>query len=354
MRLFGRKREEDDEEDENPRKKTFPKKEELSEKDKFFKDKKERKKRFEIKPWTRTERFFVVGVFLVTVLTSGVLALSSRDWKLPNLPRLSLELPSILPSETTIIEKGTTGNTKEDVVAKFNELTNPLSGVYGFFVIDMTTGSYYGANEKETFEAASLNKLPVMLAMYKGAEEGTVNLSTQYILKDSDKIQGSGSLSGKPAGTKLTFKDLVIAMGHESDNTAFGISKRILTEEKIIEVMKQINMPSSLITDDESTPYDIGFFFKTLLDAKLVSRETRDEILGNLTGTIYENWIAKDMPVPVAHKFGTLAHVRNDGGVVMATKPYVLVVMTKGIVESDADEVIPLFSKQVYNLLTHE
>jgi beta-lactamase class A len=346
MRLFGGKKKEEEEE---PRKRTFSKpieKKELSEKEKFFKDKKERKNRFEIKPWTKVERLFVVGVFASTVAASGILAMSAREWKLPNLPRFSA--PQILPSETIIVEKDEEPRMDSEVIKKFKSLTDPLSGVYGFFVYELDSDNYYGVNEKETFEAGSLNKLPVMLTMYKSAEDGDINLSTSYILRESDKIAGSGSLYGKPAGTKITYEELVRYMGHESDNTAFGIVKRILGDEKILKLMDSIGMSGSLLTDNETTPYEIGSFFKTLLDAKVVSRETRDAILEFLTNTTYENWIAKGIPVPVAHKFGTLPHVRNDAGVVMAQKPYILVVMSKGAVEKEADEVIPQISEMIY------
>ena len=137
-----------------------------------------------------------------------------------------------------------------------------------------------------------------------------------------------------------------------ADNTAFNIAKRILGEEKILAVMADINLPSALFTDDESTPEDVGYFWKLLYGGDYVSEETKDALLGYMTDTIYENWIAKDIPVRVAHKYGTLIHIRNDAGIVYAQKPYVLVVMSKGIVEKDADVVIPHISNYIYQIMT--
>src|SRR3990167_8860685 len=99
MKLFGKTRKE--EEEELPRKslrgdRVLPKKE-LTEKEKYFKENKEKKKKFEIKPWGRKERYVVFGVFVSTVLASAVLGMSARQWKLPNMPRFTL--PEILPSE---------------------------------------------------------------------------------------------------------------------------------------------------------------------------------------------------------------------------------------------------------------
>ncbi len=347
MKFFGRKNKSEEE----PRRKTFTKgkrdQEVLSEKEKYFKKEKPKKKKFEIKPWGKKERLFVVGVFISTIFASAFLGMSSREWKLPNLPRFAL--PKILSDETIVIEGNPKDVKESKVIGEFEELTKPLSGVYGFFVIRLSDNSFYGANDRETFDAASLNKLPVMLTMYKEAERGNINLSQKYILKGSDKREGSGSLINKPAGTALTYEDLVKYMGHESDNTAFNIAKNILGEEKILSVMRDINLPAALLTENETTPYDIGFFWKKVMDANYVSRETRDALLEFMTDTVYENWIAKDIPVRVVHKYGSLAHIRNDAGVVFASKPYILVVMSKGVVESQADEVIPRFARVVYD-----
>ena len=46
-----------------------------------------RKKKIPKKPWGKKERFFVLFVILLTAGVSGFLALSSRSWKLPGLPR---------------------------------------------------------------------------------------------------------------------------------------------------------------------------------------------------------------------------------------------------------------------------
>ena len=355
MKLFGRKKQdqEEEKEDSNSRTRTFSKKEEPKDNNSFKaylkKTTPKKKDKGEIEIWTKKQRMFVVIIFLSTAIGSGVIAANAREWKLPNLPRLSM--PKVLSDETIVIEGSGTKSVMDNVRNNFFELTNKLSGIYGFFVIRLSDSSFVGVNEKEIFEAASLNKLPVMVAMYKEAEKGNINLSSVYVLKDEDKVAGAGSLASMPAGTRITYEELVRRMGHESDNTAFNICRKILGDDAIYATMDEFNLPRGLLSDNEATPYDIAYFFKSLLDAKKVSRETRDAIIEDLTGTIYEDWIAKGIPAKVAHKFGTLPHVRNDAGVVLSSEPYILVVMSRGIVESEADVVIPEFSKEVFTRL---
>ena len=307
-----------------------------------------RRKDWEISVWTKKERMIVLFMFLFTVLTSAVLGLNARAWKLPNMPRLTL--PKILSEEVIIIENSKLEDAKYETVKRINELIEPLSGVYGIFVLYTSDGSSYGVNERETFEAASLNKLPVMLAMYRQAEIGNINLSSVYVLKEEDKVGGSGSLASREVGEKITYEELVELMGKESDNTAFKISRSILGDDRILATMKDFRLPESLLLENEISPYDMGYFYKRLLDPKKVSRKTRQAILGFLTDTIYESLIPRDLPVSVAHKYGSLPHVRNDAGIVFANDPYILVIMSKGVVELEADEIIPEISSYIYSV----
>ena len=54
--------------------------------------------------------------------------------------------------------------------------------------------------------------------------------------------------------------------------------------------------------------------------------------------------------IEVAHKFGRETHVVNDAGIVFAQKPYFLVIMSKGVITREADDVIPTISDSVYQL----
>lgn len=310
-----------------------------------------RKKKGEIIPWSKKERTLVLGVLAATVIASGILALSARSWKLPNMPRI--KLPSF--EGETIVLRGNRENEKkaQEAIALFKNKVRPLSGVYGLYVLRLDDASDYGVDEDEIFEAASLVKLPVMVGMYMEAEEGNIDLDDEYTLKSSDKIAGSGSLYSEPEGTVLTFRQLVEYMGQESDNTAFGIARGILGEEKIEEVIKEMGMEDTSLSDNETTPRDIGVFFKNLWDGQVISQEAKDELLGYMTDTIYESWIPEGLPnIRVAHKFGREVHVVNDAGIVLADDPFVLVVLSKGVVEREADEVFPELARMIYQVET--
>jgi beta-lactamase class A len=344
MRLFGRDEEYEDEEDvEEEEKKKI--------KIRDLKPENKRKRKEPPKPWGRPERLLVLGVLLFTVLVASFLALSARNWKLPHLPKLSFSLPQF-SSKTFIIEGGKVDRESADVAKNnFKDLTISLSGVYALDVVRLENNFEYGVNEAQVMQAASLIKLPVLALLYQEAEKGTVDLDAKYTLKNSDKREGSGSLINKPAGTQITYRELARLMGNQSDNTAFNIIRNLFGDDKINKVITEIGMKDTSLKENETTPSDIALFFKKLWNGEIINNSHKEEILGYLTNTIYENWIVAGIPdVRVAHKYGREVHVINDAGIVMTDKPFVLVLMTDGIIEGEGDKVIPQLAKMIYNI----
>lgn len=307
-----------------------------------------RKKRKELpKPWTKKERYLIIYTLVGTFLLSVALFASARGWKLPGLPKI--KLPALADKTIVITAQKGDSQRSEKIISQFKEKTNPLSGIYAFYYIRLSDGFSYGVNKDEEMQAASLIKLPVFATLYQETEAGRINLDEKYVLKDSDKLGGSGSLYGKPAGTILTYRQMAAYMGKESDNTAFNILRKRFGDTKIMQVAKAIGMTKTSLADNTTTPTDIGIFFQKLWDGKIVTQKSRDEILSYMTDTIYENWLVKGIPdVKIAHKYGRETHIVNDAGIIEDNTPFVLVIMTKGIIEKEADAIFPNLANLIY------
>lgn len=316
-----------------------------------------------IKPWGRRERYWVLAIFLSTSLIPAFLALSSRAYKLPGLPKVlppTSFLKTFFEGKTIILEKEKTdkieydekmSKKRESIISQFKALTNKLSGVYGLYVIDLNSGFSFGINEEEVFDAASLIKLPVMATMYHLSEEGKINLDEKYSLKNSDKTSGAGSLYLKPVGYLVSYSEILELMGKQSDNTAFVIAKNKVGKENIERLIGKVGMINTKFDTRESTPKDIGIFFLRLWQGKILNEENKNKLLDSLTKTIFENYLPKGLPgdVRISHKYGTLENIINDAGIVFSNRhPYIIVVMSKGIVEKEADLAIPTVSRIVF------
>lgn len=314
--------------------------------------KKPRKKKGTKQPWGKRERFIVFLLIIVTVGTSAILAISSRGWKLPGLPRIQIPNVSLFQEETIIIEGNKVSDSGSDKAVKnFENITKGLSGVYGLYIIDLDSNTHMGVYKKESFKAASLVKLPVMAAMLQEAEFGNLDLNEEYELKETDKTPGSGSLYDEKEGYIVSYGELVELMGKESDNTAFTISVNLLGEEKIEKVQEQFGMTSTSIDDNSTTPADIASFFQKIYKSEVLTKPNSEKIISYLTDTAYEEWLTAGIPedVVVSHKYGAIPQTVNDAGIVYAERPYIVVIVSKGVVVKEADKVFPEISESIYN-----
>lgn len=352
MKIFGKKEEEfDDEElDEKELDREIP-----SRKFKDLKPQNSRKRKEPVKPWGKKERIIIATTLGITIFASGLLAISAREWKLPGVPKIGIpKIGNLNPfrEETIVIGKGAQNDTtSKETINLFREKTKNLSGNYSFYVVRLGDGFTYGDNHKEQMQAASLIKLPVFVLLYQEAEAGNIDLDSTYKLKESDKTLGSGSISGRPAGSVFTYRELAGYMGQQSDNTAFTILVNLLGGEDVVqEAIDDLGMTQTSIVENQTSPEDMGILFKKLWSGELVSTDSRDEILSSLTGTIYEEHLKKGIPNEViAHKYGREIHVVNDAGIVLNSKPFVIVIMTGGVVEKEADSVFPELAKLIYD-----
>ncbi len=313
-----------------------------------------RKKKEEKKPWGKFERYLILVVLGSTVALSGFLALSAREWKLPGLPRLNFANFSL--EKTFVFGETAKPDSFKEIESAFKEETKGLSGVYGLYVSRLDGSGSYGVYEDDAFEAASLIKLPVLVALYKEAELGNVNLDEKYILEEGDKVGGAGSLQYKPAGTAYSYRQLAQLMGNQSDNTAFRIVRNLLGDRKIQETANYLGMTKTSLSQNETSPRDVGILLEKLYGGQILSQESASEILNFLTNTLYEDHLAAGIPseIRVAHKYGREVHVVNDAGVVFSDKPFILVILSKGVVEPEADEVFPNLAKLIFEFETRE
>jgi beta-lactamase class A len=349
MGIFQRKKEDEEYEEElEIKSRKLPK-------DKAFKDLKpgNKKKRKEpLKPWTKKDRFLIFLLLILTAGMSAYLGLSAREFKLPGFSRLEKPSFNLFGEEKIVIERDKTSEENaQKAVSEFNQKTKNLSGIYGLYVINLSDGYSIGIYEDTVFQAASLIKLPVIAAAYMEEEKGNLDLETKYKLKNSDKVEGAGSLYQKPEGYEISYRDLIRLMGKQSDNTAFRIIRNILGDATINKAAIEIGMGKTSLAKNETTPKDIGIFFEKLWKGEILNTVHKDEILNYLTDTSFESWLAAGVPkeVRVAHKYGREVNVVNDAGVVFAPKPYVVVILSKGVVEREADENFPELSRIIYS-----
>ncbi|HUW24677.1 MAG TPA: serine hydrolase [Patescibacteria group bacterium] len=292
---------------------------------------------------------------VLLILWGGTLGLVGLAVGYRELPRLWQKVDTsttVVSQQFSSLPTATPTPGMEKEKRALEEMLKPLRGTYGIYYQDLESKKILTINADKQFMAASLIKLPVMLTLYREAEAGRINLETAYRLQEGNRRGGAGSLQYKPVGYEITYRELAELMGKQSDNTAFNILSGVLGENKIQAIIDNLGMKKTSFTENLTTPEDIGIFFERLYRGRVVSDKNRDEILGFLTKTIWEERIPAGLPegVRVAHKIGSETRVVSDAGIVFAEKPFILAILSQEVNEIEAKKALPEITKVIYEM----
>lgn len=133
---------------------------------------------------------------------------SSSLTQAASLHSLGNSLPAITPEAWT------------QLTAHLKKMASSYRGNVAVYLEDLKTGQTWTYHPNELFPAASLIKVPIMIAVFSRIHAGDLSLSQTMVLHRHNRVGGSGTLKWQPDGTRLTISQLLDHLIRESDNTA--------------------------------------------------------------------------------------------------------------------------------------
>ncbi|MFN8606146.1 MAG: serine hydrolase [Vulcanimicrobiota bacterium] len=239
-----------------------------------------------------------------------------------------------------------------------------LPGEIAAYYQDLHTGHCWGWNAEQDFPAASVVKVPILLAVLQAAQQGRVSLDQKIPVEFRHHVGGAGVLFELHDGIELTVLDLCRLMIVISDNVASNLLLDLLGEGCMADFFAQTGMRRSILgrkfmeqarpgQDNRTTAYDMGLCLAALARGELLDRVHTNQALSTLRRQQFREKIPLMLPpeLPVAHKTGELDGVRHDAGVIeMPDRPYVLVLLTqKGGSTWDVDRALAELSLSIYH-----
>lgn len=238
----------------------------------------------------------------------------------------------------------------DELKSKVEEYSSGLSGKYGVHFIDLATGESFGVNDRDSYIAASTSKLPMNVMLYTKIESGEIDPESklQYLQKDFEP--GTGIIQNEPFGTEYTVRETSKLSIIHSDNCGINMIIRTLGIENICQYI--LDLGGDIYYDDghRTSPHDLGLVTQELYRLYLNNPELYGELIYNLEHTDWNDRINALLPkdVKVAHKIGNQTRTANDAGIVFASHPYVLAVMTDKVDFGTACNKIAELSKMIY------
>ncbi len=249
------------------------------------------------------------------------------------------------------------------------EIENILSELEGDFAIayqDLENAERrLSINTDERFHAASTMKTPVLIELYKRAEQGEFSVYDSITVKNEFKSIVDGSpftmevtedsekdLYNK-LGKKTTYYDLAYEMITRSSNLATNILIDHLDAKKVTQTMRGLGADSIMVLrgvedlkayraglSNSTTAHDLLVMFEKLASGSLVSAKANEEMIAILKDQKYGDMIPALLPedVEVAHKTGWITNVHHDSGIVFkdGNSGFIMVFLSKNAPDREA------------------
>lgn len=215
---------------------------------------------------------------------------------------------------------GISASEKASLYQELKRIADAYPGRYGVVVHDPSTGQTVSMDPDGRFLAASINKLPVLMTLYRSAAAGTVDLEDPISIQPSDvQAYGTGSLYTKPIGHTMTLRECAAYLIKESDNTAWKMLDRYLGRDYIRSELQRVGATTTEYwIPNTTTPNEILIMLEMIADPSYTSPELSAEMLDLMKDTDFEDRLPQLLPenADVSHKIGSYGATFGDAGLV--------------------------------------
>ena len=238
-----------------------------------------------------------------------------------------------------------------DLKDQLQPIIDKHAGDVSVAVRHLTSQEAFVYRADEPMPTASLIKFPVMIEVYRQVAAGELSLDEPIILRDEDKVQGSGILTQHfSAGTRISLRDAVRLMIVYSDNTATNLVLDKIGLDSVGRTMIALDAPhtkiyakvfrrDTSIDPESSRRYGLGSttaaemvqLFSALHEGKLVSEDACRQMGSHLERCDDRTKLLRQLPVgtKLAHKTGAVSRARCDAGVLVTPSgPVAICVLT--------------------------
>jgi beta-lactamase class A len=269
----------------------------------------------------------------------------------------------------------TTSGLRDQIQARIARSPGALVGVA---YVDLAAGDTLFINADSLMHAASTMKVPVMMRLFRESDAGHLSLDQRIlvvnrftsIVDGSPYVQDPGvdsdSAMYKLVGDSVTIRDLIQHMITRSSNLATNTLIALANPDSVNAMMRSMGANRMIVlrgVEDEkafekglnnmATARDLAILLRDIETGKAASPASTDAMRDILLAQQFNDKIPAGLPpgTRVAHKTGDITAIAHDAAIVYPAnrKPYILVVLTKGIAdEKVANTLIADVSRIVY------
>jgi beta-lactamase class A len=230
------------------------------------------------------------------------------------------------------------------------------------------------------FHAASTMKVPVMIELFRQAEAGRLNLDEPLAIRNEFHSIVDGSVYQlsvgddsdaevyKAVGKTRSLRELCEAMISVSSNFAANLLIERVGAENVRKTVARLGADGMVVLrgvedqkafdkglNNSTTARALAVLMQKLAGGEAVSRRADAEMVAILKRQKFRDAIPSGLPdgTPVAHKTGNITKIHHDAAIVYGPRPYVLVVLVRGIQEQKVSgPLIASISREIWTAMS--
>jgi beta-lactamase class A len=248
----------------------------------------------------------------------------------------------------------------------------------GLAFMDLESGETLLIKADVMMHAASLMKVPVMIEVFRQAEEGKFGLDEKIFVKNEFKsivdespysltiTDDSDDDIYQYIGKELSIRELVHRMIKVSSNLATNILIELVDAQNVMRTLDELGVQNMEVLRgvEDIKAYQKGLNNRTdalsmmkvllsILEGTAVSDKACQQMIEILSQQKFRAKIPAGIPdgIKVGNKTGSITRIDHDAAIVFpeGRRPYVLVVLTRGIGDrAEAESLIAGLSKLIY------
>jgi len=233
----------------------------------------------------------------------------------------------------------------------------------GLFFLNLDTGAFLDLNGTSSFSAASMIKVPILVAFLQDVDVGKVRLDEQLVMRPDLITGGSGAMQYQKPGSQFSALETATQMIVISDNTATNLLIDRLGGPAALNQRFQSwgltqtvihNLLADLEGTNTTSPQDLTKLMTLVSEGNLLSRQSRDRLLDIMRQTVTDTLLPRGLGegATIAHKTGDIGSTVGDTGLIDMPngQRYVATVIVKRPHNDPrAQELIRQISRLVYN-----
>lgn len=235
----------------------------------------------------------------------------------------------------------------------------------GLFMVEPATGRYSDLNGRESYAAASMIKVPILVSLLISMDKGAVKAEQKLTVRTELVAGGSGYLQWRPPGSQVSVAEAAELMITQSDNTATNLIIDALGGmDALNRDFRSWGFNQTVINNllpdfagtNKTSPYELVYLLSEIDRGNLISEASRLFMFKAMEKTKTKTLLPPGLGVGarIVHKTGDIGALVGDCGIV--TTPgglrYVVAVQVeRPHNDRRANELIRKLSRQIYATL---